>query len=153
MHALVSGKLALRKRLEGVEEVRVSRRTVLRTASMAAAAAALLPGSSLAADVTALSSGKFATVPGTREDWLITPPGFRVDVLLRWGDPILKGAPRFDADEQTPESQARQFGYNSDYLAFMPLPEGSDSSTRGLLWVNHESTVPVLMFREYDENK
>src|SRR5215218_2862988 len=59
--------------------------------------------------------------------------GHRADILLRWGDPIVGGAPDFDPREQTAAAQSKQFGYNNDYVGFVPL--GGD---RGLLCVNHE---------------
>ncbi|GGE48463.1 dTDP-glucose 4,6-dehydratase [Agaricicola taiwanensis] len=69
--------------------------------------------------------------------------GYDADILLRWGDKLFPDAPEFDPRNQSAESQARQFGYNSDYVGFIPL-EGSE--TRGLLVVNHEYTNPHLMF-------
>src|ERR687890_487756 len=67
--------------------------------------------------------------------------GHRADILLRWGDPIIAGAPEFDPRKQTAETQSKQFGYNNDYIGFVPI-----DGNRGLLCVNHEYTVPEVMF-------
>ncbi|HRD76178.1 MAG TPA: PhoX family phosphatase [Hyphomicrobiaceae bacterium] len=69
--------------------------------------------------------------------------GYDSDILIRWGDPVLPGAPAFDPTRQTAAAQARQFGYNNDYLGFLPLGGKSD---HGLLVVNHEYTNEELMF-------
>ena len=69
--------------------------------------------------------------------------GYDADVLLRWGDRLFADAPEFDPTAQSPEAQARQFGYNNDYVGFIPL-DGADD--RGLLVVNHEYTNEHLMF-------
>ena len=44
--------------------------------------------------------------------------GYDADVLLRWGDGLFPDSPDFDPTNQTPESQARQFGYNNDFVGF-----------------------------------
>jgi uncharacterized protein len=87
--------------------------------------------------------------PNTVDD-VVLAEGYADRVLIAWGDPILPGAPDFDLDHQSPARQAKQFGYNNDYLAFFPLPWWSANSFIGLLWANHEYTNPELMFRGYD---
>ena len=73
-------------------------------------------------------------------------PGYKAEVLLRWGDPLFPDSPAFDPRNQSAAAQLKQFGYNNDYIGFLPLPEGSEASDRGLLCVNHEYTNEVLMF-------
>jgi secreted PhoX family phosphatase len=66
--------------------------------------------------------------------------GYDADILIRWGDPVLPGAPDFDRTNQTAASQKLQFGYNNDFLGYFPMPGAADPSRHGLLVVNHEST-------------
>ncbi|AYG59805.1 PhoX family protein [Rhizobium jaguaris] len=69
--------------------------------------------------------------------------GYDANVLLRWGDALFVDSPAFDPKNQTAEAQRRQFGYNNDYVGYIPL---NGSSENGLLVVNHEYTNPHLMF-------
>ncbi len=90
----------------------------------------------------------FTEVPHGIDEQLTVPDGYQYQVLLRWGDPIMDGAPAFDLHKQSRVSQEQQFGYNNDFIGFVPLPAGSGSSSRGLLVVNHEYTDASLMFAD-----
>lgn len=70
-------------------------------------------------------------------------PGYDAQVLIRWGDKVLDGAPEFDPALQTAAAQRLQFGYNNDFIGFLPIDARSD---HGLLVVNHEYTNEELMF-------
>ena len=73
------------------------------------------------------------------------PTGFTADIVIRWGDPLFDDSPRFDPMRQSEAAQLRQFGYNNDYLGFVPLPNDETGRTRGLLCVNHEYVSTGLM--------
>ncbi len=55
-------------------------------------------------------------------DEIVVPKGYQSDVVIRWGDAVLPDAPKFDFDNQTPEAQAKQFGFNNDFCGLVPLP-------------------------------
>lgn len=80
------------------------------------------------------------------EDRVIVPDGYSSEILIRWGDPLFPDPDGgFDFANKTAAQQARQFGYNNDFLGFIPLAEN-----RALLVANHEYTNPELMFAGYD---
>jgi uncharacterized protein len=72
--------------------------------------------------------------------------GYDADILIRWGDAVLPDAPAFDPKNQSAAAQAKQFGYNNDFLGYIPMPGAADPSAHGLLVVNHEYTNEELMF-------
>ena len=152
----------------GIAEVvaaRLSRRAALRGLAGAGAAAAL--ADQLIEDATAQiaqSQLRTAQIPMTGGPSTLTFPelhhqmaqtdavaeGYEIQHVIRWGDPVLPQAPAFDPMRQTAQAQALQFGYNNDFLDFIPLPRGSNGSDHGLLWVNHEYTSTRLIFPSTD---
>lgn len=90
-----------------------------------------------------ISAFSFAEVKAGVDETHHVAEGYDADVLLRWGDKVFADSPDFDPLNQTAESQLRQFGYNNDYVGFVPLDESGD---HGLLVVNHEYTNAELMF-------
>ncbi|MGH6926845.1 MAG: PhoX family protein, partial [Dongiaceae bacterium] len=81
--------------------------------------------------------------------------GYSANVLIRWGDKVFADSPDFDIRSVNAAAQERQFGYNCDFIAYMPLPVGSTNSENGLLCVSHEYTSAELMFpglTEKDKN-
>ncbi len=76
----------------------------------------------------------------------VVADGYDADVLIRWGDPVLPGAPEFDVQNQTAEAQNQQFGYNSDFIGTVPHPEAPDDPNRLILVNHHEYTNEELMF-------
>lgn len=140
----------------------LSRRSMMRAAAVVTVAAAAgtagtvvtAPSAEAAAQqATARPKGKaarglrFTPVAPNTADTVTVPAGYSQNVVVRWGEPILRGAPAFDADRQTAAAQAGQFGYNNDFLALLPLP---GERGRQILVANHEYTDEVLMFRGYD---
>jgi secreted PhoX family phosphatase len=128
---------------------RMSRRTALKgfvtTAAVGAFGGTLTSRFALAAEGGPSTLGFQSLEQVITEDHAVAP-GYSANVLIRWGDPVLPDAPEFDPMNQTADAQAKQFGYNCDYLAYFPLPRGSDNSEHGLLHVNHEYTSQELMF-------
>ncbi|MGW0912965.1 PhoX family protein [Streptomyces sp. NPDC002784] len=140
----------------------LSRRSVMRAAAVVTAAAAAGTAATVAAapaaEAAPAGTGKPGTAKGARglrftavapntADAVTVPEGYGQNVVIRWGEPILRGAPAFDPEKQTARAQAQQFGYNCDFLALLPLP---GEYNRQILVANHEYTDEMLMFRGYD---
>jgi secreted PhoX family phosphatase len=142
----------------------ISRRSALQAAGITVLAVGA--GSALAAcsrdqqpAATPTSSGapaepspgmNFTAVAPNTEDAVVIPDGYEQAVVIRWGDPILPGAPQFAVRAQTAAAQRQQFGYNADFAALVPIP---GANNRFLLVVNHEYTTEPYMFYGYDADK
>ena len=125
----------------------VTRRALLQGG---AASLVLFSAGTLRPSRAGVAPSEFVPVAPSTEDRLIVPPGYTHTVLLRWGDPVAPDVPELDPMAQTAAKQARQFGYNCDFIGYLPLPYASGSSARGLLVVNHEYVIPELMFPGWD---
>ncbi|MFD7308858.1 PhoX family protein [Promicromonospora sp. NPDC059942] len=140
----------------------LSRRAMLGTLAVAAGAVVIGAQGATAPSAAAatLPEGRF---PGTGHgqglafgavdpqpvdvDALVVPEGYTWDPIIRWGDPILPGGRTFDPNNQSPEQQAKQFGYNCDYLDILPIQPGDKHrGTRGILVSNLEYTNAEIMF-------
>ncbi len=79
--------------------------------------------------------------------------GYRADVVVGWGDPMKAGQGAVDVSTITAEEQSERFGYNCDYIAYMPLPRGSQNSDNGLLCVNNEYISFNVMFPDFPDDE
>ncbi|GAB3121021.1 PhoX family protein [Novispirillum itersonii] len=147
--------------LNALIDARLSRRAALRGLFVSSAA---VVGGSMVSHFAMMQDAEAATAmvnPGvaggkstlgfTEIDKTITDnhrvaPGYTAQVLIRWGDKVEPRAEAFDPRNQSAWAQAKQFGYNNDYVGYLPLPAGSNNSDHGLLFVNHEYTNTELMF-------
>ncbi|MBK0398617.1 PhoX family phosphatase [Limibaculum sp. M0105] len=128
---------------------RYGRRDVLRGALGVGAATALFGSTAMLAATEARAAGAgasryaFDEIEAGVDEKHHVAPGYRAEILLRWGDPITADAPAFDPMNQNAAAQKKQFGYNNDYVGFVPLDA---EGRRGVLCVNHEYTNEEMMF-------
>jgi uncharacterized protein len=130
---------------------RVSRRGFLlgSTGGIAAVAASGFVGSLFSGQAhaqVAQSSLTFTELKRVFDQTHHVADGYKADVVAAWGDAMQAGQGAFDARSLTAADQAARFGYNCDFIAFMPLPRGSQNSDNGLLCVNNEYVSFNVMF-------
>jgi uncharacterized protein len=132
---------------------RFDRRKLLGGAARAIPAALLMTGQTDAASSAAAVRDRkltFKPLAAAREDRISVSDGYRSNVVIKWGDPLITGAPAFDASNQSAAFQVGQFGYNCDWMGYLPLPGFETPNPRSaLLVVNHEYTNPELMFKNW----
>ncbi len=155
----------LRTTLEELIEARTTRRDMVK--SIVAAGGAMTAVWCLPSTALTASASTATAAAGLQEEGLeALPPfphvhqsdnprsvttaevaeGYRTQVLIKWGDPVVAGARPMDVHNPSAEEQELQFGYNNDFVAYLPIERGSDNSRHGLLCVNNEYTNPELMF-------
>ncbi len=94
----------------------------------------------------AASSLKFTELARVYDDKHRVADGYDARVVVGWGDPMKAGDGVIDMGQMDAAQQADRFGYNCDFIAYMPLPRGSKTSDHGLLCVNHEYPSFNVMF-------
>ncbi|MEU6140271.1 PhoX family protein [Streptomyces sp. NPDC047081] len=146
---VIAGAIGRRSMMRGAAVVTVAAAAGAATVSGAQPARAAAPQPSYTKPTPPKSARglRYSSVAPNTLDAVVTPDGYGQNVVIRWGEPILRGAPAFDPENQTAAAQAGQFGYNNDFLALLPLP---GEPNRQLLVANHEYTDEILMFRGYD---
>lgn len=115
----------------------------LTLASLATAAPAAASPTAAPRPGTGAGRWQFDAVAPNRADAITVPDGYASQVLIAWGDPVTRKAPRFDVNNQTAKAAVEQFGYNNDYVGVLPHPTRRQ---RAVLVVNHEYTDEPLMF-------
>lgn len=124
-----------------------SRRTVLKGLLAGTALATSGLGFSRAAAATnspsSLTFPELTRLTDKDDHW---PEGYSRQILIKWGDKLFADSPAFDIASLDGAAAEKQFGYNNDFTAFLPLPQGSEANDHGLLVVNHEYASPYLMF-------
>jgi hypothetical protein len=91
-----------------------------------------------------------ATTGLLEKDLVSVPKGYRAEVLIAWGDPIMPGARNWDVSAtQSAADQDKQYGMHNDGMHYFPVVKPGQanpkanlgvSDDRGLLVVNHEYT-------------
>lgn len=71
-------------------------------------------------------------------------PGYRRDVLVRWGDRVTFDAPRWDPRNPSPEAASAQFGWDARVCGIAIPPPAADGIARGVLAVAHPSVNPAM---------
>ena len=127
-----------------IVEAAVSRRGFMGGAlafgSFAALSSALAPSAAQAAD----NRFAFDQIPTNSDDAITVPAGYKMDVIVRWGDPLWSDAPEFDHTTRgTADSQSRAFGDNNDGMDVfshdgkMLLVANNEYTNRSILWGNN----------------
>jgi secreted PhoX family phosphatase len=132
--------MARRHDLESILIVHSGRRRFLKAGL--AGVVATLPACATRVDSDGPLLG-FTSVTVSTADQVRVPPGYRAQVLYRWGDEVGAGPAAFHWDaSDSAAAQAMQAGMHHDAIEYFPLP---GDANRALLAINHEYTDDGLL--------
>ncbi|WP_160000364.1 PhoX family phosphatase [Roseomonas sp. 18066] len=114
-----------------------------RRALLAGAAGLPLLARAAAAQVVSLDMPP-ARFPVKLDDSLA--PGYRREVLVRWGDRVTFDARAWDPRRPTAEAASTQFGWDGRICGMVLSPPGADGLSRGVLAVAHPTVDPAMVF-------
>lgn len=146
--------------MKNKESKHLSRRNFLKAATTTGVSASVATSGALISGCASESQSglSFSEIPHGLDHNHHVAPGYSAKPLLSWGDHLTRKTD-FKPENLNAAEQAVRFGYNNDFIAFMPLSDDtnasreeqyqSNNSRRGLLCVNHEYTQPHLMFGGY----
>ena len=132
--------------MSDIVATRLSRRALLAGAASAGLIAGMGVHPAQAQSTPPASRFDFKEIPAGLDDKDLVAEGYQVQVVMRWGDPVLPAAPDFTPAAQTAAAQAMQWGHNNDYLCFVPKPGAVNGAKHGFLCANHEYASSELMF-------
>lgn len=133
----------------------LSRRQLIKAGSATGAAAFLGGTSGLAMAVSETSTLMgFDNIPTSTADAVTLPAGYRYDILMSWGDPVLADAPAFSRGNSAAD-QAGQFGDNTDGMELYHLrrADGSVDPDHAVLAVNSEYYNDEFLFEHGEAAK
>jgi len=134
---------------DDVVGVRLSRRGMLRggvaaTTTAVFGASALSGCASMGGMANRLDSLGFAPVPRSLADTVIVPAGYKAQVIVALGDPLLPGTAAFKNDGTDLDFDKRSGDHHDGMEWFSLDASGKASATynsRGLIAMNHEATT------------
>jgi uncharacterized protein len=127
-----------------VIEARASRRGFLMGGLTAIATGLFGTGLSLKGALASTTSGLlgFTPVPLSKDDTVVVPAGYKVQVMGPWGTPLIGDMPAFVPGGNSGAEQGMQIGMHHDGMHYFAI---DGSSTDGLLVFNHEYIEPRFL--------
>ncbi len=84
----------------------------------------------------------FRGIAASTADEVTIAPGYRAEVLISWGEPLVDGAPAFDPQgNNSAADQEKQFGDNNDGMSFFPIDD-----RHGVMAINNEYVNEQYLF-------
>ncbi len=116
----------------------IGRRALLAAGTAGLAAPSFIP------PALALDLGPIA-LPVKQDDTVA--PGYRRDVLMRWGDRVTFDAPRWTPRTPDPDAAAAQFGWDARVIGIaVPQQPAADGVPRAILAVAHPTVDAAMAF-------